>query len=72
MLGNIGFYFYLFEKFSFVLGAVIYLIFATIIVKQVATMTKNVNDKFNAVLVLFSYGHLVFAILLVLLILILL
>ena len=72
MLENFGFYFYLFEKFSFVLGAIIYLIFALIIVKQVATMTKNVNDTFNSVIIIFSYAHLLFAILLTLLILVLL
>jgi len=72
MLENLGFYFGLFEKFAFILGAIIYLIFALIIVKQVATMTKNINDMFNSVIIIFSYVHLVFAILLILLILVIL
>jgi hypothetical protein len=49
-------------RFLFDLGAVFYLVFAVVVVKQVTTMTKNVYDKFNAILVSFSYLHLIFAI----------
>lgn len=72
MLGNLNSYFNLALKISFTLGGLIYLIFAFIIVKQTAMMTKNVNDKFNPILVTISYLHLAFSILLVLLTLIIL
>lgn len=57
----------LFQKIIFVLGALIYLVFAIIVVRQVTTMTKNVNDSFNPALIIFSYLHLLFALFLVLL-----
>lgn len=60
------------EKTFFVLSAVLYLIFAFIVVKQTTMMSKNVNDKFNSVLISFAYLHLVFSILLVILTLIIL
>ncbi|MFA6602633.1 MAG: DUF5657 family protein [Candidatus Shapirobacteria bacterium] len=60
-------YILLFQKIVFVIGALIYLVFAIIIVRQVTTMTKNVNDSFNPFLIIFSYLHLIFAIFLVLL-----
>lgn len=59
-------------KFFAIIGGFIYLIFATIVVKQVSTMTKNVQDVFNVVLTIFSYVHLAFSILLILLTLIIL
>jgi len=59
-------------KISFTLGSLIYFIFAVIVVKQTATMTKNVNDKFNPVLVMISYLHLAFSALIVLLTLVIL
>lgn len=58
------------EKIFAVSGAVIYLIFAIVIVKQVLIMSKNVQDKFNDILIVFSYLHLLFSIALVLLTLI--
>lgn len=45
-------------KLSFMLAAGLYLIFAFIVVKQVSMMTRNVYDKFNGVLKLFSWAHL--------------
>lgn len=54
-------------KICFVLGAILYLIFAVIIVKQTLMMTKNVQDKFNSILIIFSYLHLAFSVFLVLL-----
>lgn len=71
MIENLSFYFYLFKKISLLLGAGVYLVFALIIVKQTATMSKNINDKFNYVLIAFSYIHLAFSILLILLTLVL-
>jgi len=51
-------------KICGILGTLIYLIFALVIVKQVATMSKNVKDKFNGILKVISYLHLMGAILL--------
>ena len=49
------------EKASFILGSVFYLIFALVIVKQNSMMSKNVNDKFNAILITISIFHLIAA-----------
>jgi hypothetical protein len=65
MFPQINTYMLLVQKFSFVLGAVLYLIFAIVIVKQTTMMSKNVNDKFNSVLVSFAYLHLAFSVFLV-------
>ena len=62
MLPDFGNYFLLLEKVFGFLGTGIYLVFAIIIVKQVSMMTKNVYDKFNSVLIIFSYIHLALAI----------
>jgi hypothetical protein len=66
-LGNLSHLLQLAVKMLFVLGALIYSIFALVVVKQTTTMTKNVNDKFNPVLIIFSYIHLVFSIFMILL-----
>lgn len=42
-------------------GACLYFIFAVVVVKQVVSMTKNVYDKFNSLLIVFSYVHLLFS-----------
>ena len=55
------------EKVLFVIGSLVYLVFALVVVKQVSMMNKNIYDKFNQVLILFSYVHLGFAIFLVIL-----
>lgn len=52
-------------KIFAVLGTVLYFIFALIVVKQVNMMTKNISDKFNAILVMFSWLHLLFALFLI-------
>lgn len=62
---NFGNYLAIFERVLGVLGTIIYLIFSLVVVKQVGTMTKNVKDKFNSVLIAFSYLHLLAAIILV-------
>lgn len=59
-------------KVFFVLATVIYAIFAFIVVKQTTTMTKNVQDKFNPVLITFCYLHLALSILLIILTLLIL
>ena len=65
MLQDISLYIHLFEKGALLLAGVIYLIFAAVVVKQVGTMAKNVNDKFNYVLIIFSYLHLAFTLVLI-------
>lgn len=72
MIPQINQYIQILEKASFVLGAVLYVIFAMVVVKQVGTMSKNVNDKFNSVLIAFSYLHFAFAVFLVFLTLVIL
>ena len=67
MINQINQYLQIVGQASFVLGSILYLIFAIIVVKQVSTMSKNVYDKFNYVLIIFSYLHLIFAAFLVLL-----
>jgi len=54
-------------RIFFLLGAVFYVVFAIVVVRQVAMMSKNVYDKFNSILIIFSYLHLAFSIFLVLL-----
>ena len=56
------------EKIFGVTGSIIYLIFSGVIVKQVTTMSKNINDKYNGLLIAVSYFHLVAAIVLVLMV----
>ena len=48
------------EIFAF-LGGLLYLIFALVVVKQVTSMSKNVYDKFNTILIVFSYIHFLFS-----------
>jgi len=56
------------EKVIGVTGSIVYLVFAGVIVKQVTMMSKNINDKYNGLLIAISYIHLVVAIFLVLMI----
>jgi hypothetical protein len=72
MFPQINLYLQIVEKASFVLGSILYLIFALVVVKQVGSMTKNVYDKFNNILIAFSYIHFAFAIFLVFLTLVIL
>ena len=71
---TLGFNYYLLllGKTLFVFASVLYFVFALVIVKQVSMMTKNVADKFNFILLSFSYLHLLFSIFLILLTLIVL
>ena len=70
MIPEFNNYVLLLTKLFFIIGALIYLVFAVIVVKQTTTMSKNVHDKFNAILISFSYLHLAFSIFLILLTLI--
>ena len=54
-------------KFFTILGTLIYLVFSIVIVKQVNSMSHNIYDKFNAILIAFSYIHLLFSVLLIIL-----
>ncbi len=65
MMSELSSVFDFLEKFLGIAGSVIYLIFALVIVKQVNTMSKNVKDKFNSILITISFIHLLGAILLV-------
>lgn len=56
------------EKVIGVTGSIVYLVFAGVIVKKVTMMSKNINDKYNGLLIAISYIHLVVAIFLVLMI----
>jgi alanine dehydrogenase len=56
---------FLIGKLFFTAGAIIYAIFALVVVRQVRTMSKNVYDKFNTILIIFSYLHLAFSIFLI-------
>ncbi len=52
---------FLVQKTSFVLGSIIYLIFAIVVLKQTTMMSKNVNDKFNPILITIATLHLLAA-----------
>ena len=71
-MNNFNLYLQILEKAGFVLGSIIYFIFSLVIVKQVNSMTKNIKEMFNFVLISFAYIHLAFSVFLILLILILL
>ncbi len=62
MIPDLSIYLIILEKIFAFVGTGLYLIFAVVIVKQVSMMTKNVYDKFNAVVIVFSYIHLALAI----------
>lgn len=66
MLPDFTGYLLLLERIFAGVGTGIYLIFAIVIVKQVSMMTKNVYDKFNGVVIVVSYVHLILAIFLML------
>ncbi len=59
-------------KIFFIACSLFYLVFSLIVVKQVTSMTKNVKDKFNSILISFSFIHLIAAAVLVFLIIVLL
>jgi hypothetical protein len=58
-------------KIFFIACSLFYLVFSLIVVKQVTSMTKNVKDKFNSILISFSFIHLIAAAVLVFLIIVL-
>ena len=64
--GGLENYFFLFTKVFFILASILYAVFALIVVKQVTSMSKSVTDKFNPILIIFSYLHLGFSIFLIL------
>jgi len=67
-LNNLDFnnYFLGITKVFFIALSILYLIFSLIVVKQVTSMSKNITDKFNTILVVFSFIHLIFAVILIL------
>ena len=65
MILNLDHYLALAEKIFFILGAIIYFVFALVVVKQTTTMSKYVHDIFNTILIIFSFIHLAFSLLLV-------
>ena len=66
---NLEFYFFGITKIFLVLFALLYFVFALIVVKQVTSMSKSVSDKFNYILIIFSFLHLAFSVLLILIML---
>jgi hypothetical protein len=64
MFGDFNGYLVLAEKIMALIGATIYIVFSLVIVKQVTTMSKNVSDMFNGILIVFSYLHLILALVL--------
>ncbi len=69
MLNNVDSYLLIIEKIIGVMAAVVYSFFALIVVKQVQTMSKNVKDIFNPLLIVFAYAHLMAALALIFLVL---
>ncbi len=65
MLNNVDNYLLIIEKIIGVLAAIVYAFFALIVVKQVQTMSKNVKDIFNPLLIVFAYAHLIGALVLI-------
>jgi len=63
-------YFLIAQKIFFVACSLIYFVFSLIVVKQVTSMSKNVHDKFNPVLITFSFIHLIFSGILIFLVLV--
>jgi len=65
MTGQYIDYLFLIGKLFSTIGAVVYLIFAIVVVRQVHTMSQHVFDKFNTLLKIFSYLHLLFSLFLI-------
>lgn len=57
---NFNDYFFGITKIFFVILSILYVIFALIVVKQATSMSKSITDKFNPLLITFSFVHLVF------------
>lgn len=56
------------QKVFFIACSIIFFIFSLLVVKQVTSMSKNIKDRFNSILVSFSYISLAFAIFLIFLV----
>ena len=54
-------------KIFTLIGLGVYFIFALIVVKQVSVMSQNIHDLYNRHLRIFSYLHLLFSVLVILL-----
>lgn len=67
MFPQLDSYILLGEKLFFVICAIFYLVFSVLVVKQTTTMSRSISDKFNSILITFSYVHMFFSIGLVLL-----
>ena len=61
---NINNYLFGTIKVFFIISSLLYSIFSLIVVKQVTSMSKNITDKFNLILIIFSYLHLLFSVIL--------
>lgn len=72
MLPHVNNLFPIFLKVFAIIGGIFYFVFSLIVVKQVSSLSKNIQDRFNGLIVSASYIHLIFAGLLVFLVLILL
>ena len=59
-------YFLIFIKIFFIIFSVLNLIFSLIVVKQATSMSKDINDKFNFILISFSYLYMILSVLLIL------
>ena len=68
-LANLESSFFVVTKAFFVICSIFYFIFSLIVVRQVAASSKSVTDKFNPILIAFSYIHLAFAVVLILMML---
>lgn len=50
---------YIFQKIFVVVGTIVYFIFATIVLKQTTSLSKNIHDKFNQVVVSAAFIHMI-------------
>lgn len=57
--------FFVIIKWFFVVGLIMYAIFAVVVIKQVSVMSETVESSVNSVMKLFSWLHLAMAVLLV-------
>lgn len=69
ILGDFTNIFYWIIKGMFIVSSLLYLIFATIVVRQTYQMTSKIYDMFNTILIAVAWVHLVISVLLVLLVL---
>jgi hypothetical protein len=60
-------FFALIQKSFLIFLSVFYFIFAVIVTKQISILSKSIKDKFNSILIVISYVHLFFSLLLIVL-----